>query len=78
MASREYKKEFGNIFLFLHAYVLIAIFVLLYCFQWLVGNIPGTDVAKGETLSEYVGSGPPEGTGKLGRSVDILAIERRS
>ncbi|EDS33459.1 phosphatidylethanolamine-binding protein 2 [Culex quinquefasciatus] len=31
--------------------------------HWLVGNIPGADVAKGETLSEYVGSGPPEGTG---------------
>ncbi|EAT40755.1 AAEL007549-PA [Aedes aegypti] len=31
--------------------------------HWLVGNIPGGDVAKGETLSEYVGSGPPQGTG---------------
>ncbi|XP_055595938.1 protein D2-like [Uranotaenia lowii] len=31
--------------------------------HWLVGNIPGAEVAKGETLSEYVGSGPPEGTG---------------
>ncbi|XP_058818071.1 protein D2-like [Topomyia yanbarensis] len=31
--------------------------------HWLVGNIPGANVAKGETLSEYVGSGPPEGTG---------------
>lgn len=31
--------------------------------HWLVGNIPGGDVAKGETLSAYVGSGPPEGTG---------------
>lgn len=31
--------------------------------HWLVGNIPGADVSKGETLSEYVGSGPPEGTG---------------
>lgn len=28
-----------------------------------MGNIPGNDVEKGETLSEYVGSGPPEGTG---------------
>lgn len=26
-------------------------------------NIPGNDVAKGQTLSEYVGSGPPKGTG---------------
>ncbi|GJQ88323.1 hypothetical protein Trydic_g223 [Trypoxylus dichotomus] len=31
--------------------------------HWLVGNIPGGDVSKGETLSEYVGSGPPKGTG---------------
>lgn len=31
--------------------------------HWLVGNIPGNDVSKGETLSEYVGSGPPKGTG---------------
>ncbi|XP_045487158.1 protein D2 isoform X1 [Pieris rapae] len=31
--------------------------------HWLVGNIPGQNVASGETLSAYVGSGPPEGTG---------------
>uniref|UniRef100_A0A6M2DGN6 Putative 54s ribosomal protein l35 mitochondrial-like isoform x2 n=1 Tax=Xenopsylla cheopis TaxID=163159 RepID=A0A6M2DGN6_XENCH len=31
--------------------------------HWLVANIPGNDVSKGETLSEYVGSGPPQGTG---------------
>ncbi|XP_037040187.1 protein D2-like [Bradysia coprophila] len=31
--------------------------------HWLVGNIPGSKVAEGDTLSEYVGSGPPEGTG---------------
>uniref|UniRef100_A0AC35GFU5 Phosphatidylethanolamine-binding protein n=1 Tax=Panagrolaimus sp. PS1159 TaxID=55785 RepID=A0AC35GFU5_9BILA len=31
--------------------------------HWLVVNIPGTNVADGETLSEYVGSGPPESTG---------------
>ncbi|KAL7077395.1 hypothetical protein ACQ4LE_003014 [Meloidogyne hapla] len=31
--------------------------------HWLVVNIPGNDVAKGEVLSEYVGSGPPEDTG---------------
>lgn len=33
--------------------------------HWLVGNIPGSEIAKGETLSAYVGSGPPQGTGKL-------------
>jgi len=31
--------------------------------HWLVVNIPENDIAKGETLSEYVGSGPPKGTG---------------
>ena len=31
--------------------------------HWLVVNIPGSDVAAGQTLSEYVGSGPPKGTG---------------
>ncbi|XP_065341880.1 protein D2-like isoform X1 [Cloeon dipterum] len=31
--------------------------------HWLVGNIPENKIAEGETLSEYVGSGPPQGTG---------------
>lgn len=31
--------------------------------HWLVVNIPGHNVANGETLSEYIGSGPPKGTG---------------
>jgi len=31
--------------------------------HWLVVNIPGNELAKGDTLSEYVGSGPPKGTG---------------
>uniref|UniRef100_A0A915N2Y6 RecQ-mediated genome instability protein 1 n=1 Tax=Meloidogyne javanica TaxID=6303 RepID=A0A915N2Y6_MELJA len=31
--------------------------------HWLVVNIPGNDVSKGEVLSEYVGSGPPKDTG---------------
>jgi phosphatidylethanolamine-binding protein len=31
--------------------------------HWLVVNIPGHDVSKGDVLSEYVGAGPPEGTG---------------
>ncbi|XP_074114970.1 protein D2 isoform X2 [Cotesia typhae] len=30
--------------------------------HWLVGNIPGNDVSKGEVLSAYIGSGPPQGT----------------
>ncbi|KAK5639487.1 hypothetical protein RI129_011979 [Pyrocoelia pectoralis] len=39
--------------------------------HWLVGNIPGGNIAEGETLSEYVGSGPPKGTG-LHRYVFLL------
>jgi len=31
--------------------------------HWLVVNIPGTNIKSGETLSQYVGSGPPQGTG---------------
>ncbi|KAE9551342.1 hypothetical protein FO519_005457 [Halicephalobus sp. NKZ332] len=31
--------------------------------HWLVVNIPGKDVSQGETLSEYVGCGPPPNTG---------------
>jgi len=31
--------------------------------HWLVVNIPEARVADGKTLSEYVGSGPPKGTG---------------
>ncbi|XP_076630041.1 protein D2 isoform X3 [Colletes latitarsis] len=39
--------------------------------HWLVGNIPGSDVSKGEVLSEYIGSGPPQDTG-LHRYVFLL------
>ncbi|XP_030752487.1 protein D3-like isoform X2 [Sitophilus oryzae] len=31
--------------------------------HWLVVNIPGSDVSKGEVISAYVGSGPPKDTG---------------
>ncbi|XP_047114748.1 protein D3-like isoform X1 [Schistocerca piceifrons] len=31
--------------------------------HWLVVNIPGSNIGAGETLSEYVGSGPPKGSG---------------
>jgi len=31
--------------------------------HWAVGNIPGTDIAKGETLCTFIGSGPKENTG---------------
>jgi len=31
--------------------------------HYLIGNVPGNDIEKGEVLSQYVGSGPPSGTG---------------
>ncbi|XP_033211840.1 protein D2-like [Belonocnema kinseyi] len=31
--------------------------------HWIVINIPGDDVSKGETLADYVGAGPPQGSG---------------
>lgn len=31
--------------------------------HWLVINIPGNKVADGQTIAEYIGSGPPEGSG---------------
>lgn len=31
--------------------------------HWLVGNIPGQDVASGDTLSEYIGAAPGQTTG---------------
>lgn len=31
--------------------------------HWLVVNIPGNSVEKGETLSQYIGCGPPDKTG---------------
>jgi phosphatidylethanolamine-binding protein (PEBP) family uncharacterized protein len=32
-------------------------------YHWGVVNIPGNDVSKGQVLTEYLGSGPPQGTG---------------
>lgn len=31
--------------------------------HWLVVNIPGTDIDKGDVISDYVGSGPPKDSG---------------
>lgn len=31
--------------------------------HWLVVNIPGNNIAAGDTLSAYIGSGPPKGSG---------------
>ncbi|EDV90699.1 protein D2 [Drosophila grimshawi] len=39
--------------------------------HWVVVNIPGNDVASGEVLADYVGSGPPKDTG-LHRYVLLL------
>ncbi|KAJ9580128.1 hypothetical protein L9F63_004201, partial [Diploptera punctata] len=39
--------------------------------HWLVGNIPGNKLNEGETLTEYVGSGPPKDTG-LHRYIFLL------
>lgn len=39
--------------------------------HWTVVNIPGTDLNKGDALFDYIGSGPPEGTG-LHRYVFLL------
>lgn len=44
--------------------------------HYLVVNIPGTSVEKGDTLAEYIGSGPPKGTG-LHRYI-FLVYEQRS
>lgn len=45
-----------------HIFIYFIIRIILNIYR-LVVNIPGKDVSKGETLSEYVGSGPPQGTG---------------
>uniref|UniRef100_A0A7E4W060 Phosphatidylethanolamine-binding protein n=1 Tax=Panagrellus redivivus TaxID=6233 RepID=A0A7E4W060_PANRE len=42
--------------------------------HWLVVNIPGGAVSLGDTLAEYVGAGPPEGTG-LHRYVFIVYLQ---
>ncbi|XP_028030844.1 protein D1-like [Bombyx mandarina] len=39
--------------------------------HWLVGNISGGNIGKSEILSEYIGSGPPKGTG-LHRYIFLL------
>lgn len=39
--------------------------------HFMVANIPGTDVSKGDVLAEYIGSGPPQGTG-LHRYIFLL------
>ncbi|RZF45193.1 hypothetical protein LSTR_LSTR009964 [Laodelphax striatellus] len=31
--------------------------------HWLIVNIPGNDISKGESLTDYIGPGPPKGTG---------------
>lgn len=43
--------------------------------HYLVTNIPGNSIEKGDTLAEYVGSGAPQGTG-LHRYVFLLYEQR--
>lgn len=31
--------------------------------HWLVANIPGDNISAGETIFEFIGSGPPQGSG---------------
>ncbi|XP_059610214.1 protein D2-like [Phlebotomus argentipes] len=31
--------------------------------HWIVVNIPGNDIARGETIAEYIGPAPPNGSG---------------
>uniref|UniRef100_A0A183FR13 YbhB/YbcL family Raf kinase inhibitor-like protein n=1 Tax=Heligmosomoides polygyrus TaxID=6339 RepID=A0A183FR13_HELPZ len=31
--------------------------------HWLIVNVPGNDINKGDVLAEYIGAGPPKGTG---------------
>uniref|UniRef100_A0A183F387 Phosphatidylethanolamine-binding protein n=1 Tax=Heligmosomoides polygyrus TaxID=6339 RepID=A0A183F387_HELPZ len=31
--------------------------------HWLIVNVPGNDISKGDVLAEYIGAGPPKGTG---------------
>ncbi|XP_052865726.1 protein D2-like [Anopheles cruzii] len=31
--------------------------------HWVVGNVPGAKIADGMVLADYIGSGPPQGTG---------------
>lgn len=57
--------------------------------HYLVANIPGSEVSKGDTLAEYIGSGPPKDTGlhryvflvyhqKSGKLQSELKISKRS
>ncbi|XP_049961816.1 protein D1-like [Schistocerca serialis cubense] len=41
--------------------------------HWLVVNIPGSNITAGETLPEFVGSGPPKGTEEEFNTVKELA-----
>ena len=42
--------------------------------HWLVTNIPGCDIAKGDQFAEYIGSDAPKDTGKTDKYVDTKYI----
>lgn len=44
--------------------------------HWLVINIPGNNIDEGETISEYIGAGPPEDTG-LHRYIFLIFREKK-
>uniref|UniRef100_A0A1L8DQ58 Putative phosphatidylethanolamine-binding protein n=1 Tax=Nyssomyia neivai TaxID=330878 RepID=A0A1L8DQ58_9DIPT len=44
--------------------------------HWQVVNIPGKKVDKGEIIAEYIGSGPPEGSG-LHRYIVLVFLQPR-
>ncbi|KXJ70301.1 hypothetical protein RP20_CCG024159 [Aedes albopictus] len=44
--------------------------------HWVVINVPGSDVAAGETVAEYIGSAPPENSG-LHRYVFLVYKQSR-
>lgn len=43
--------------------------------HWLVVNVPGRDIARGDTLVEYIGAAPPAGSG---RHRYVLAVYEQS
>jgi phosphatidylethanolamine-binding protein (PEBP) family uncharacterized protein len=43
--------------------------------HWLVGNIPDDRLDQGQTLTEYVGSGPPKDTGRVEHFILLVCTQ---